>query len=382
MAHTKSYMSLAVATPSLLLRYLLDIILCLVPSLRPDTEWSLNQAVRMRTVRMVLLYWSRTRWGDRLSLEPGRERDRFEVMHPASPKLYREPLDDPFIRPAPIGGTWTPARTNTEKLHTTTTFVLHFHGGGFVIGDGRDHDTGLLAKCLLRNLKCDFVFTPQYRLASGKGGEFPAPIQDALTSYLHLTRDLAIPANQIILSGDSAGGNMVLGLMRYISDYGKELGIPSPRALTLWSPWVSVDSALTQDISSSPNHLSDYINAEFGRWGAMSVSGCGLIDTTGPYLCPLKHPFSLDPSIPVFVHAGEREVLLHDLSEFSQRFRAYGWSLSYHVSKGCPHDILLLGSRIGFARQAQEAAKHARDFLSKPTLPQPPASRFKEDVAS
>ncbi|ETS75779.1 hypothetical protein PFICI_12723 [Pestalotiopsis fici W106-1] len=370
------------ATPWLLLLYLFDITLCLVPSLRPDKEWSLNQAVRMRTVRLVLLYWSRTRWGDRLRLEPGRERDRFEIIHPSPSKLYRAPLDDPFIRPATIGGTWTPARPNTEKLGAGTTFVLHFHGGGFVIGDGRDHDTGLLAQCLLRNLKCDFVFTPQYRLSSSKGGEFPAPIQDALTSYLHLIRDLSIPADQIILSGDSAGGNMVLGLMRYISDYGKELNIPSPRALTLWSPWVAVDSALTQDILLSPNHLSDYINAEFGRWGAIAVSGSGLIDTTGPYLSPLKHPFTLDPSIPVFVHAGEREVLLHDISEFSRCFRTHGWSLSYHVSKGCPHDILLLGSRIGFARQAQEAVKHANNFLSKLTLPQTPVARFKEDVTN
>ncbi|KAF7523147.1 hypothetical protein G7054_g11878 [Neopestalotiopsis clavispora] len=382
MAHIKSYVSLAVATPWLLLLYLFDITRCLVPSLRPDKEWSLNQAVRMRTVRLLLLYWSRSRWGDRLRLEPGRERDRFEIIHPSSSKLYTEPLDDPFIRPATIGGTWTPARPNTGKSSARTTFVLHFHGGGFVIGDGRDHDTGLLAQCLLRNLKCDYVFTPQYRLASSKGGEFPAPIQDALTSYLHLTRNLSIPGDQIILSGDSAGGNMVLGLMRYITDYGKELGIPPPRALTLWSPWVSVDSALTQDILLSPNHLSDYINADFGRWGAIEVSGSGLIDTTGPYLCPLKHPFDLDPSIPVFVHAGEREVLLHDISEFSRLFRNHGWSLSYHVSKGCPHDILLLGSRIGFARQAQEAVKHARDFLSTRTLPKTSVLRFKEDVTN
>ncbi|KAI0547515.1 FAD/NAD(P)-binding domain-containing protein [Xylaria curta] len=343
-----SVLFILASTPFLLSHYFYDIARYLLP-------W----AVRVRTVRLVLLYISLFQAGDRLKLEPGRERNRFQIIQPSSPGLYKGPLNDVVIRSELIGTTWTPAQPLPAALTSRrTTVALHFHGGAFVIGDGRDHDTGYLARTLVRYMGCTHVCTPQYRLSSRRGGQFPAALQDALTSYLHLVRELGIPASQLILSGDSAGGNLVLGLLRYISVYGQELDIPAPAAVALWSPWTDVSAALdaTMHMKLSPNYTSDYLNANFARWGASTVSGNGAIDVSSPYLSPLHHPFKMSTEIPMFINGGESEVLCDDIKTFSKAFSDQGWPLHLVISKGCPHDILLLGPRMGFHKAAEAAS--------------------------
>ncbi|KAI1749334.1 FAD/NAD(P)-binding domain-containing protein [Xylaria castorea] len=353
-----------VSTPFLLAHCLFDIVRYLLPWGRPVKGWTFSQAARVRAVRLILLYRSLLQAGDQLKLEPGRERNRFEVIKPSSPKLYKGPLNDAVIQPETIGATWTPARLPpATPMSRKTTVALHFHGGGFVIGDGRDRDTGFLARTLVRHLGCTHVCTPQYRLSSHKDGRLPAALQDALTSYIHLVKELGIPASQLILSGDSAGGNLVLGLLRYISEYGQELDIPAPAAVALWSPWTDVSAALdvTVDMRSSPNYASDYLNADFSRWGASTITGHGAVDMSSPYLSPLHHPFKMGIEIPLFVNGGEREVLCDDIKAFSKAFSNEGWPLHLVISKGCPHDILLLGPRMGFHEAAEAACPHPMD---------------------
>jgi alpha/beta hydrolase fold len=73
-------------------------------------------------------------------------------------------------------------------------------------------DLGRRNICPPRLVRC-----AQYRLSSHPGGRFPAALQDAVTSFQHLL-DLGVPALQIILSDDSAGGHLALSLLRYNSD--------------------------------------------------------------------------------------------------------------------------------------------------------------------
>lgn len=365
-----SFLYILIATPFLLGGYFLDIIRCLTPGGRPLKGWTLNQAVRVRTVRLLLVYWALALAGDRLTLKPGRERNRFEVYHPKS-KSYTGPLDDPKIQPETMGATWAPERPSPSTVKSQkSTVVLHFHGGAYVIGDGRDHDTGYLAKTLVRHMGCTHVCTPQYRLSSHNGGQFPAALQDALTSYLHLVKEMGIPASQIILSGDSAGGNIVLGLLRYISEYGQELSIPAPAAVALWSPWTDVSAALdvTTDITKSPNYVSDYLSAEFARWGGHAITAYGSVDPSGPYLSPLQHPFTMNNNkIPMFINGGDGEVLCDEIKTFSKTFEQQSWPVHLLISKRCPHDILLLGPRLGFHKDAEAAVRDAKAFFSSTT---------------
>ncbi|KAI1317929.1 FAD/NAD(P)-binding domain-containing protein [Xylariaceae sp. FL0255] len=368
MANGPNYVSTIFITPFILSHFWFNVLLYILPILRPAPEWSIVQAVRVRIIRLVLFYIARLRLGNKLSLKPGRERGRFEVIEAKSTRLYQGPLHDDAIVPTKVGVTWTPVRPTTVTKDNA--IALHFHGGGFVIGDGRDSDTGYVAQTLIKHMGCAYVCTPQYRLSSSKGGQFPAPIQDAVTSYLHLVRDMGVSPSQIVLSGDSAGGNMVVALLRYIGDYGEALDIPSPGGATLWSPWLDVGAALKHDIQSSPNYPTDYLNTDFAQWGASTISAFGAIDVNGPWLSPLHYPFKLRDNIPIFINGGGREVLIDDIKLFFETFaQKAGWNIRLHVSKGGPHDLILLGSRMGFSKEAEAAARDARAILSIPLRP-------------
>ncbi|KAH6685064.1 hypothetical protein F5X68DRAFT_242201 [Plectosphaerella plurivora] len=365
-AHSTAYIILC--TPWLLSRFAFDLVLTILPQTRPTAEWSMLQAARMRLVRLFLLYWSLARSGNRLSLREGKEKERFEIGRPANSKLYRGPLSDADIGPGLVGMTWTPSRPPPpESINSEVVVNLHIHGGAFVIGDGRDEDTGFLARTMIRHMGVTHVCSPQYRLADGELGRFPAPVQDALTTYLWLLHEKKIPASQIILSGDSAGANIALGLLRYISEHGREDNIPFPAAVGLWSPWVDVSAAFIHDMEKSPNFGTDYINSYFSRWGASAITGFGAIDPMIPYLSPLHHPFRIDTDIPVFINAGEREVLVDEIESFAQLYSKFGWKTHLLVSKACPHDIILLGPQIGFDQEAEEAARNAGKFLANNT---------------
>ena len=71
-----------------------------------------------------------------------------------------------------------------------------------------------------------------YRLAPET--KFPGPLHDVVSTYLRLVEDLQIPAANIVLAGDSAGGGLTTALLLYLRDN----GYPLPSGAILMSPWV------------------------------------------------------------------------------------------------------------------------------------------------
>lgn len=409
----------------------------IIPWTRPRREWSVIQAVRMQIVSKVLHYWSVIELNTATPLKPGREKNRFTIAQPAPRQLYTGPLAaDSEIHPVPVGLTWTKTPIITsggagrqDLLPTDTTVVLHFHGGAFVIGDGRDHDTGFLAATLVKQFglarggalppPTTYVVTPQYRLCCRPGSHFPAALQDAVTSYFHLVHDLGIPARQIVISGDSAGGNMALGLLRYIIEHGHQQQQPSelkpssdstkispyaditlssddnkdhrtplplPGAVLLWSPWTDLSAAQDPNaIYASPQYKTDYLSGAFGAWGARAYTAFGRIEArSSPYLSPLHFPFA--SPVPVWIHAGGAEVLLQDCEELERTMRKElekkkadtvvgekfsvvggcgGGQIEMFVSPHCPHDVLLVGAMAGFSKEAKIAARNAGEFWNR-----------------
>lgn len=83
----------------------------------------------------------------------------------------------------------------------------------------------------------DCIFSVEYRLI--RHTAFPGFLQDAASVYAHLVLDLAVPPARVVLIGDSAGGNVALGLCRWLRDaapvISRSLGMPA--GLLLLSPW-------------------------------------------------------------------------------------------------------------------------------------------------
>lgn len=337
-----------------------------IPSfMRQHPKWSYSQAIKVRITRAFLWNASLVAVKTPLSITADKEKERWVRVSPASSKYYtgvassdREP------KVLQLGGTWYPAvPTQTQQPKYV---VLHFHGGAYTIGTGRTKEMGFPAKAFLDNTPASHVFAPEYRLSSNPNGKFPAALQDAITAYTYLLNDLSIPADKIIVSGDSAGGNLALALLRYIHDNGESTGLPSAGCAWLWSPWANPAAALdVTAMAQSPNNPTDYLTSGFGKWGAeeLKPSLARGIDLDHPNICFIGNAFPTET--PIYISTGEAEVLMHDDIKLYEDFKAVkGNHVQLQLEDYAPHDIILVGKIIGFEKEAALAAKRAGKFLS------------------
>jgi acetyl esterase/lipase len=358
--------------------------------LRQNSSWSYKQAIMVRILRAFLNNVSQVEMKTPLSLKPGKEgmsiltfhkrilcdivsshfamltekppASNFAVMKPAATSKYiGVAACDAEIKPTEIGGTWYPSPPSSSSQ--TGDVILHFHGGAYVIGDGRYADAGFAAKTLLGNTSATHVFCPQYRLASNLNCRFPAQLQDAITSFLYLTETLSIPTEKIIISGDSAGANLCLSLLRYIVD-NKEASIPNLVCAFLWSPWVDPAASLLPGyFDAAPNSRTDYVTNGFGAWGAKCLSPSkesGL--SLGHENINFKGTAFYTPT-PLFFSAGESEALYHDILIVEGQFRAVeGNKTEMQVERNAVHDIILVGDKVGFEAEARLGVSRAWKF--------------------
>lgn len=334
---------------------------------RPSPKWTLRQTLMVQLVKSFVKVQSFVRPHLQLSLQPGKEGDRFALVRLAPANLYVGPLDDPVVKPRSIGGTWSPRVPKTARTSEpeSLTVCLHFHGGAYVIGTGRDADAAFIQKILRNHVGCTHVFLPQYRLADGKENRFPAQLQDALSSYVYLIHELGIPASRIVVSGDSAGGNLALSLLRYLHDYGTQLELPWPGAVLLWSPWTDITvGASHAQITANSNFSTDYLPSGFPLWGHDDYTANGHIKATDPYVSP-GYNAGFHIQSPVWMQTGGREMLYNDNLRFYELFKQAGTQLEWSVFGECPHDIILIGDKLGWEKEAKEAGEQANVFIRK-----------------
>lgn len=341
----------------------------LLRSLRPHPQWTVRQSVMLRLTRSAIDMNSRTETPLGLSLRPGKEKERFRVAAPAPAAYYTGPLAaSAGVAPAPVGVIWYPRTQAPSDAHSRAIVVLHLHGGAFVLGNGRDAHMDHVAAALLAHADVSGVFAPAYRLACRPDPTpFPGALQDALTSYLFLVRELGVPPECVTLSGDSAGGNLAIALLRYLADFGDALAIPRPRNAVLVAPWVCPAGALGPDVcvTSNPHYASDYLPPTFLRWGAAAYT-CGRDAASAaadPYISPLGHPFAA--GVPLLVSLGEVELLEADGTRWAREMRDAGNDVDVYYEPAAPHDTLLVGSSLGWAESACAVAAHIGAFARK-----------------
>lgn len=304
-----------------------------------------------------------------LPLTPGTEKERFVLIQPAKDDMYVGPLRSvSSIKPVQIGATWYPAPLTEKEDKSDVRVIFHIHGGAFVTGDGRTVASGYMAKQLLKHTSATHVVCPQYRLselpASATSNPFPAALQDSLTSYLWLLNDLHVSPANIILSGDSAGGNLAISLLRYIKEYGSGLDIPNPTTALLWSPWINPADTSCSYVYDNDKYATDYLSAPFTAWGTDAYAGlAGTASLKQPYVSHKEKMFKTD--VPLYVSTGTAEVLYYDDVEWSKNMKEAGNDVTLDVEELVPHDVLLMGRILGFDEAATRMAKRAGEWIGE-----------------
>ncbi|RYP39448.1 hypothetical protein DL767_002182 [Monosporascus sp. MG133] len=331
--------------------------------LRPVSQWSWKACFLITSSKFMLQYLAVTRSQELPQMEPGKAKERFVLAQPPPDDNFNGVLTPASIRPAPVGGIWFPdaIRAGTSEVKNKKV-VLHFPGGAFVIRfDLNDIGPGI-SKTMTQHLKASNTFVAQYRLASGSNTRFPAALQDSVTFYNYVLSTGVEPKN-IILSGDSAGGNLAIALLRYLHTSQSQL--PLPGAAMAFSPWVHVTANAGEDYNRSRNSQADVLGGSILQWGADAYlpERNDLAREARPYISPLHHPFKTD--IPLFVHAGMAEAFYDSVKSFAQEMTELNGEqrVRFHGTEYASHDLLLGHEPLGLTAQLATALQDAYDFF-------------------
>jgi acetyl esterase/lipase len=194
--------------------------------------------------------------------------------------------------------------------------LLHLHGGGYAFCSARTHK-GILAD-LARHTRRE-VWAVNYALAPEH--PFPRPVEDGVRAFEALVARGVAP-ERIVLSGDSAGGALAVGVAQMLRDAGR----PLPGGLVLLSPWVDLDATVV-------DHGHDYlIPALMDRFAEHYLQGT----------CP-RHPLAspahgdLRGLPPMLVQAGGVELLREQIERFARSAKAEGTDVRLEVWDGMFH---------------------------------------------
>ncbi|OKO81084.1 alpha/beta hydrolase fold domain-containing protein [Bradyrhizobium sp. AS23.2] len=199
--------------------------------------------------------------------------------------------------------------------------VLHFHGGGYVLGSASGSVE--YAYRLAEAVGGDCV-TVDYRLAPEH--PYPAAVDDAVDAYRGLL-DSGVPASSIILSGESSGGGLALALTLVLKTAGNPLpagiiGVCPFVDLTLRGPTVAEFSG---DDPAANRDVLAYLGASYFQGH----------EPTDPLVSPLYGHLSGLP--PMFLTASEGEVLLSDTTRFAECARQAGVDVTTRIVEDSVH---------------------------------------------
>jgi monoterpene epsilon-lactone hydrolase len=216
--------------------------------------------------------------------------------------------------------------------------VLYFHGGGYYVGSPalyRGLTWRLAVACDCPLLAVDYRLAPEH--------PWPAAPDDALAAYRWLL-DRGYGGAQVVLGGDSAGGNLALvTLQRIVAD-----GLPRPRAVFLFSPWTDMTGS---GGSMLYNARRDPMIPGYRMGDAVQMYAPGL-DPADPARSPLFGPLAGLP--PLHVTVGSTEALLDDSLRLTDRARAAGVPVELVVRQRLPHVFPLFARVLPEGREAIE----------------------------
>ncbi|OBZ76418.1 Esterase [Grifola frondosa] len=237
--------------------------------------------------------------------------------------------------------------------------VLHLHGGAFYMGSAHPSDmtANLTRGLLLHSSTLERTFAVDYRLAASSPhparNPFPAAVLDGLAAYRYLIQDVGFDPANVIIAGDSAGGNLAFALVRHLIENPNPV-LPPPGYLLSVSTWGDLSASRRGPNSSAVLNASSDIfpgvvgSSQFGRYGVVSILGPlegaeietnRYLSPASAHLVPTKGLFKGFP--PTYMVAGGAERLLDNSTVLVERMEADGVEVVTDFPPDAVHDFLV-----------------------------------------
>lgn len=238
-----------------------------------------------------------------------------------------------------VKGSWIVP--NNIASHST---ILFLHGGGYSFHP-KSFYRNLTAMIALsaesRMFALDYRLSPEHR--------YPAQLIDATGAYRWLLSEGVSP-RQLVVAGDSAGGNLTLALLLSLRDS----KLPLPALAICLSPVTNFNSSTAMvPVESEYDIIAPQMAMKWADWF------CSQEQRSDPLISPVKANLRGLP--PIYIQAGALEVLFPSIQVFAQRAKEQGADIVLESWAGMIHDFQAFGEDVP---QSAEAIKRIGEVIA------------------
>ena len=254
---------------------------------------------------------------------------RYTIEHSSAEELEKNPIPKEIkIESVTLGN--IPAEWIIPSEQFKDRVILYIHGGGWIFGSPltcRKLTSKMAEATGIKVLSIDYRLSPEY--------PFPTPLDDCVNAYKWLLSN-GYNSKDIIIAGDSAGGNLTLGTLLKLRDEGNNL----PAGAICLSPatdFTFSDESYFRNAETDPS-LAD---VGFFWW---YVAYLGNEDPRNPYISPLFGDLRDLP--PILIQVSSSEMLYSDSTRFVEKAKKAGtnailqsWDDMTHVFQDLSDDL-------------------------------------------
>ncbi len=243
--------------------------------------------------------------------------------------------DDRRVGDVPVYAIIPDAAENDDRVQ------FEIHGGALIYLGGEPCAAMAAASAARRAMN---TWAVDYRMPPDH--PYPTPLDDCVAAYRALLAER--PADRIVVSGASAGGNLAAALMLRI----KREDLPMPAALVLQTPEVD----LTESGDSFTTNLG--LDSHLGRLTEVNLLYADGHPLDDPLLSPLFGDLRGLP--PTILTTGTRDLFLSNTVRMHRALRRAGVQAELHVLEAAPHAGFL-----GMAPEDQELSDEIVAFIGR-----------------
>lgn len=242
-----------------------------------------------------------------------------------------------------VPGLWL---RNTRVAQKRT--VLYLHGGAYAVGSTevyREFNAHLARALQAQIASIDYRLSPEH--------PYPAAVDDAFAAYQALLRQGIAPSD-LVVAGDSAGGNLTLALVLRVRD----AGLPLPSKLVLLSPWT--DMTVSGQSAADKPRDDMLITASIRKSAQDYLAGT---DARAPLVSPIFADLRGLP--PTLIQVTDTEILLDDARRLADGLRTAQVPTELRVWPGLWHVWPLFAGKMP---ESDAAVAEIAAFLDRKTV--------------
>ncbi|KXL42865.1 MAG: hypothetical protein FE78DRAFT_34051 [Acidomyces sp. 'richmondensis'] len=237
--------------------------------------------------------------------------------------------------------------------------VIYYHGGGYVLAASPGHIAWLFdLQEMLSKEHSVAIVVPAYTLAPH--GQYPMQLREGVEALDHVMNKMQRKPGDIILGGDSAGGNLTLGVLFHllhpkpdVAELIGEIQLSEPLAgAVLISPWCKFG---TDDDSATRNAGSDMVTKKAAhRWSSLFLGKTAADKYSEPIQADESFLSGLEKVVKdILVWGGGGEGLIDSIDLMSKKLREAHPRVEYVVQPKAAHEDFILEKLLGYKHKAQ-----------------------------